>query len=89
MDPLEIKIKDLFGIDYENEATIVFNIIKKNIYIIIGCGSLPLDFAKYCKKKIDEHYKNFPGKNFTDLTFKQENQGNDNWEIKPMFHYDE
>ena len=87
-ESLFIEIKGLFGIEHENEASIVFDVIKKNKNMIVGCGTSFFSFAEYCKAKIDKQYEKFPEKKFVNITFEQVSLGFDNWEIEPIFYYE-
>lgn len=81
------EILDFFTESYQTEAEIVCQTIQENIHTIHGCGSSFMDFARYCKEKILKHYENNRLEKLYKITFKKENQGYDNWNITPVFHF--
>ena len=82
------EIKNYFGIDYEKEADIVSKTVEKNVHTILLCGTPAIDFAKTCKTVIDKHYTKSPDDILSDIVFKKQNLGYDNWTVEPVFKYE-
>jgi tRNA splicing ligase len=78
-------IKNLFLSDYD--AKILTDVIEKNKWTIILCGSSILKFAEFCKNEFEKHYSQFPNEKISDILFIEKHIGNDNWEVDIKFVY--
>lgn len=87
MSTINGRKQGVIGLD-EKDLTTLGQIIEKNRWTILGCGTPLTDFATHAKNQIMEHYKQFPDEKFVNIIFEKMNLGNDNWSVNPVFFYD-